>query len=287
VKGGNVRRLAVVNHKGGVGKTTTALALAVGLTRRLRKGRRLLFIDGDAQGNASVTLLDGRVPSGPTLTDVLLEDDSPADAIVEAIRPSRYPGIDLIPANASLSECTASLADQRGREQRLRNALATLGDPYDWVIVDAPPAMSLVTVNSIHAVDELLCPVDAGAYAIMGLARLQETVDSIRKHLAHPDLKIIGLVLTRVMKNRPTRELESQLRETYGSLVYKTVIPYATQVTIAEAHNLTVLEHAPKSPAAVAYEALITEVLGNHGRKSVDATKPRREHLGSRKKRAS
>jgi chromosome partitioning protein len=216
----------------------------------------------------------------------LLEDDSPADAIREAIRPSRYPGIDLIPANTSLAECTAALANERGREQRLRNALATIADPYDWMIVDAPPAMSLVTVNCIHSVDELLCPVDAGAYAIMGLARLQETVDSIRKHLAHPDLQIIGLLLTRVMKNRATRELETQLRETYGPLVYKTSIPYATQVAIAEAHHLTVLEHAPKSPAAVAFEALITEVLGNHGRKSVDAAKSRRQHVGNRKKRA-
>lgn len=282
-----MRRLAVVNHKGGVGKTTTSLGLAVGLARRLRKGRRLLLIDGDAQGNASATLLDGKAPNKPTLTQVLLADDSPADAIREAIRPSRYPGIDLLPANSSLADCTVWLADQAGREQRLRNALGTLDDPYDWVIVDAPPAMSLVTVNVLHAVDELLVPVDAGAYAVMGLARLQETVDKIRKHLAHPELQIIGLVLTRVMKNRLTRELEDQLRETFGQLVYKTVIPYANQVELAAAHHRTVLEYAPKSPAAVAFEALITEVLGNHGRKTGSAAQRARvKHDGSRKKRA-
>ena len=178
-----MRTIAVVNHKGGVGKTTTALGLSVGLARRLRKGRRLLFIDGDAQGNATATMLDGKVPNKPTLTEVLLEDDSPADAIREAIRPSRCPAIDLLPANSSLADCTVWLADQSGREQRLRNAMRTLGDPYDVVIIDAPPAMSLVTVNVLHAVEELLVPVDAGAYAVMGLARLQETVDKIRKHL--------------------------------------------------------------------------------------------------------
>jgi len=237
------------------------LSLAVGSARRLRKGRRLLFIDGDAQANATTTLLDGKAPNQPTLTQVLLDD---AD-VSEAIRPSRYPGIDLLPADSPLADCTVWLADQIGREQRLRVALQSVSDPYDLVIIDSPPAMSLVTVNCLHAVEELLVPVDAGAYAIMGLARLQETVDKIKKHLSHPDLCIIGLVLTRMMKNRATRELEAQLRETYGKLVYATAIPYATQVEIAAAHHRTVLEYAPKSPAAVAFEALITEVLGKHG----------------------
>jgi chromosome partitioning protein len=245
------------------------------MARRLRKGRRLLFIDGDAQGNATTTLLDGKAPNRPTLTQVLLDD---AD-VSEATRPSRYPGIDLLPADQSLADCTVWLADQIGREQRLRTALQSVGDPYDLIIVDAPPAMSLVSVNILHAVEELLVPVDAGAYAVMGLARLQETVDKIKKHLAHPELSIIGLVLTRVMKNRPTRELEAQLRETYGSLVYQAVIPYAIQVELAAAHHRTVLEYAPKSPAAVAFEALITEVLGNHGRKRVNARRTGGKHV--------
>jgi chromosome partitioning protein len=267
-----MRTIAIVNHKGGVGKTTTALNLAVGLARRLRKGRRLLFIDGDAQGNASTTLLDGKAPNKPTLTHVLLDD---ADA-TEAVRPSRYPGIDILPADPSLADCTVWLADQIGREQRLRTALQPLGDPYDLVIIDAPPAMSLVSVNILRASESLLVPVDAGAYAVMGLARLQETVEKIRKHLAHPELTIIGLVLTRVMRNRATRELEAQLRETYGKLVYEATIPYSTHVELAAAHHRTVLEYAPKSPAAVATEALISEVWRNHGRKRGNARRSRR-----------
>jgi chromosome partitioning protein len=267
-----MRTIAVVNHKGGVGKTTTALGLAVGLARRLRKGRRLLFIDGDAQGNASTTLLDGKAPNKPTLTAILLDDSD----VAEAIRPSRYPGIDILPADPSLADCTVWLADQIGREQRLRTALETVGDPYDLVIIDAPPAMSLVSVNILHAVEELVVPVDAGAYAVMGLARLSETVEKIRRHLSHPALTIIGLVLTRVMKNRATRELEAQLRETYGKLVYDSVIPYSTHVELAAAHHRTVLEYAPKSPAAVATEALVREVLKNHGRKRVNARRSRR-----------
>jgi chromosome partitioning protein len=266
-----VRTLAVVNHKGGVGKTTTSLALAVGMARRLRKGRRVLFIDGDSQGNASATLLDGKAPNKPTLTQVLLDE---ADAS-EAIRPSRCPGIDLLPADSTLADCTIWLADQIGREQRLKMAFQSIGDPYDLIIVDAPPAMSLISVNILQAVDELVVPVDAGMYSMMGLGRLQETVDKIKRHLSHPELSIVGLVLTKVMKNRPTRDLEAQLRETYGKLVYTSVIPFSPQVEVAACHHRTILEYAPKSPPAVAFEALVTEVLGNHGRKRTSARRPR------------
>jgi chromosome partitioning protein len=265
-----LRTLAVVNHKGGVGKTTTSLGLAIGIARRLRKGRRVLVIDGDSQGNASTTLLDGKAPNKPTLTQVLLDE---ADAS-EAIRPSRCPGIDLLPADLSLADCTVWLADQIGREQRLRTSLQSIGDPYDLIIVDAPPAMSLVSVNILHAVDQLLVPVDAGVYGVMGLAKLQETVDKIKRHLSHPELCIIGMVLTRVMKNRPTRDLEAQLRQTYGTLVYKSVIPYSPQVEVAACHHRTILEYAPKSPPALAFESLVTEVLGN-GRKRTSAPRSR------------
>jgi chromosome partitioning protein len=265
-----VRTLAVVNHKGGVGKTTTALNLAVGIARRLKKGRRLLFIDGDSQANATATLLDGKAPNRPTLTQVLMDDDD----VHEAIRPSRCPGVDLLPADSTLADCTVWLADQIGREQRLRAALQSVGDPYDLIIVDAPPAMSLVSVNILHAVDQLVVPVDAGMYSVMGLAKLQETVDTIRKRLSHPDLCIVGLVLTRVMKNRPTRDLEAQLRQTYGPLVYKSVIPFSPQVEVAACHFRTILEYAPKSPVAVAFEALVTEVLGN-GRKRASTRRAR------------
>jgi chromosome partitioning protein len=265
------RRLAVVNHKGGTGKTTTALALAVGMARSLRKGH-ILVIDADSQANASMTLLDGRASEKPTLTEVLLEEDVDAK---DAIRPSRHPRIHIIPADASLADCTVWLADQIGREQRLRTALQGIGEAYEAIIIDAPPALSLISVNVLHAVTELVVPVDAGIYSVMGLGRLQETVEKVRRHLAHPDLSIVTLVLTRVMKNQATRELEAQLRETYGKLVAAAVIPYSTQVEIAAAHHRTILEWAPRSPAAAAYEALVEEVM-SHGRKKRNAAGTRR-----------
>jgi chromosome partitioning protein len=227
-----------------------------------------------------MTLLDGKPAERPTLTHVLLDEVEAR----EAIRPSRHPQIDIIPSDGSLADCTVWLADQIGREQRLRTALQGISDPYEFILIDAPPAMSLVSVNILHAVTELVVPVDAGIYSVMGLGRLQETVEKVKRHLAHPDLAIVTLVLTRVMKNQATRELEAQLRETYGNLVAASVIPYSMQVEVAAAHHRTVLEYAPKSPAAVAFEALIREVL-NYGRKN-NAPRARSVNTARSKRRA-
>jgi chromosome partitioning protein len=153
------------------------------------------------------------------------------------------------------------LADQIGRERRLRSALRSVAESYELVIVDAPPQLNLITINILAAVDELIVPVDAGIYSIAGLGRLRETVDQVRRHLDHPSLRIAGLVLTRAMKNRATQDLERQLREAFGPLVYRTVIPHSVKVEEAHARHRTVQEWAPKSPPALAYKQLVTEVL--------------------------
>ena len=259
------------NQKGGTSKTTCSLALAVGIARRLRKGR-ILFLDLDSQGNSTTNLLEGAAPERPTLTEVIMDEVD----ITEAIRPSRHPKIDIIPATSSLAECTAWLADQIGREQRLRTALQSVEHAYDFAILDTPPALSLVSVNALNAAEELLVPLEAGSfYSILGVAQLQQTIDKIKRHLANPDLHILSLVLQRVMKNRATRELDAQLRTTFGKLVCSTVVPYSSDVPAAEANFRTVSEYAPKSPAAVAFEALVTEVM-RHGRKKRDTRRPGR-----------
>jgi chromosome partitioning protein len=258
-----MRTIAVVNLKGGSGKTTTALSLAVGMVRHLSKRKRLLLVDGDSQANASFTMLDGHAAATPTLGEVLLDEVK----ITEAIRPSRVPRIDILPSAPALDDDQVWLAEQIGREQRLATALKTVEQVYDVVIIDAPPQLSLVSVNILRAVSELIVPVDAGIYSAMGLSRLQETVEKVRRHLAHTDLAIIGLVVTRAMPNRATKDLVAQLRKTYGPLVYGTVVPYSAKVEEAHARNRTVLEYAPTSPAAVAFESLIKEVM-QHGRKT-------------------
>jgi chromosome partitioning protein len=256
-----VRTIAVFNQKGGVAKTTTAINLAIGLARRLPKGKRLLLIDGDSQGNCSLTMLDGKPAVGPTIGDVLLDEVD----ILEAIQPSRVVGVDLLPAESSLADATLLLTDQLGREQRLKGALRDVESRYEVMVVDSPPRLDLVSVNILNAVTEIVVPVDAGIYGAMGLGQLQTTVEKVRRHLNHADLKIIGLLITRAMANRATKDMETQLRESYGAMVFKSVIPYDVKVEESHARHRSVLEHAPKSRAAVAYDQLIGEVL-KHGK---------------------
>jgi chromosome partitioning protein len=258
-----VRSIAVVNLKGGSGKTTTALCLAVGFAGR---GRRVLLIDADPQANASLTLLDGEPAGEPTLGHVLLDRAEAA----EAIRPSRVGRVDILPADVRLADAALLLAEQLGRERRLRSALRAVEGDYDLAIVDAAPQLNLVTINVLNAVGELIVPVDAGLYSIVGLSRLEETVDQVRRFLDNPGLRIAGLVLTRAHHNRATKDLEGQLRAAYGELVHRTTIPHSVRVEEAHARHRTVLEFAPKSPPALAYDRLLMEVIA-HGPESRDA----------------
>lgn len=251
-----MRTIAVVNLKGGSGKTTSALALAVGTARR---GRRVLLVDADPQSNASMTMLEGQGAEPPTLGHVLLDQAEAG----EAIRPTRIEGLDILPADAQLADAALLLADAIGRERRLRAALATIAGRYDAVVIDCPPQMSLVVVNVLAAVEEVIVPVDAGLYSVAGLARLQETVEQVRKFLDNPRLRIAGLVLTRTHNNRATKDIEAQLRAAYGSLVYRSTIPHSVRVEEAHARHRSVLEFAPSSTPAKGYEALVTEVLGD------------------------
>jgi chromosome partitioning protein len=261
-----MRTIACLNWKGGSGKTTTALALAVGLAQRLPKRQRLLLVDSDPQANATLVMLDGEVPEAPTLADVLLND---AGAI-DAIRSTRVGRLDILPADSRLSDVAHLLGhpDELGRERRLRVALRSVESTYSVCVVDSPPQLSLLTVNVLQAVTEVLVPIDPGLFAVAGLGRLQETVDRVRVHLEHPDLSIIGLLVTRASKNRVTRQLEEQLRESFGPLVFTTVIPAGVKVEEAHASYRSILEWSPESPVGQAYSELVTEVLNGKSKKS-------------------
>ena len=249
-----MRSIAVVNQKGGSCKTTTALCLAVGMARR---GLRTLLVDADSQGNATMTMLDGAGAVPPTLGNVLMRQ---AD-IDEAIRPTRVEGLDLLPADARLADASLLLADQLGREHRFRAALGRVEDRYDALVVDCPPQMSLVTVNVLAAVEELIVPVDAGIYSVAGLAQLGQTVADVREFLNNRALRISGLLLTRTHNNRATRDIGDQLRAAHGGLVFRASIPHSVRVEEAHARNLSVIEFAPTSAPAKAYRDLLSEIL--------------------------
>jgi chromosome partitioning protein len=255
-----MRTIALLNWKGGTGKTTTALALSVGLARRIPK-ERVLLVDADPAANAGLVMLAGLHPERPTLTDVLMDE---ADA-VEAIRTTRISNLDILPSDSRLAECTAWLADELGRERRLRVALRSVEEHYSICVVDSPPQFSLISLNVLAGVEQVIVPIDPGVFSIHGLARLQETIDQIRRHLEHLDLAIIGLLMTKTMNNRHTRALREQLEEVYGKLLYKASIPWSITVEECHAAYLSIMEGSPRSAVAKAYDQFVTEVLKHHG----------------------
>jgi len=206
-------------------------------------------------------MMDGKHAEAPTLTDVLLEEATIADAV----RPTRLKGLDVLPSDGRLADCTMLLADEMGKERRLRMALKEIDGAYAAVVVDASPALTLLSVNVLQAVNEVIVPIDPGVFSISGLGRLQETVDRVRHYLEHPELSIVGLLLCRFGHTRASMDLQARLREVHGSLVFRAVIPMSVKVEEAHAMNRTIMELAPQSSVALAYGELVTEVL-NYGR---------------------
>lgn len=247
-----MRRIAVTNQKGGSGKTTTATALAVGLALR---GRRTLLVDLDGQANATWTLLGGQGAEGPTLAEVLLRDAT----AVEAIRPTTVEGLDLLPADGSLNGVNVALVQELGRDTRLRAALAPIDDRWDVAVFDTGPALNSVMANALVAAGEVVVPVDPGVYAMLGLVALQDTIAEVRDAYG-TDLQLRGLLLTRVQRNNVHRDVEAELRARFGKLVFEATIPMSAMVEAAATRGLTVMTHAARSPAALAYGRLIEEI---------------------------
>ncbi len=252
-----MRKIAVVNLKGGAGKSTTATALAVGLARR---GGRTLLVDTDPSGNASWTVGGGQGADPPTLAAVLTRHAS-AD---EAIRPTAIETLDLLPADADLAGANLALAQELGRDTRLRSALAAVEGRYDFVVVDTGPSLTTLLVNALVAVEEVIVPLDAGVYAVLGLVELERVIAEVAEAY-NPALRLAGLVLTKTARSNVSRDVEAELRGRYGPLVYTATVPLSSKVEEAHTRGLTVLDHAPKSAPALAYLALVSEVIGHGG----------------------
>jgi len=259
-----MRRIAVANLKGGTAKSTTATCLAVALARR---GHRVLCVDTDAQANATWTLLGGQGAEPPTLAAVLTRQASAE----EAIRPTATLGLDLLPADASLGGVNVALAQELARDTRLRSALAPLDGDYDFAIIDTPPTLSTLLVNALVAAHEVITPTDAGMYSTLGLVQLQEMLEEVREAYGNDRLHLAGLLLTRVARNSVARDVEASLRSSFGDRVFKATIPLTVQVEAAHTRAETIMTFAPKSPAALAYESLVDEVLSD-GRHTEDGS---------------
>jgi chromosome partitioning protein len=249
------RILAVANQKGGVGKTTTSINLAAGLSSA---GLRVLLIDLDPQGNATMgSGIDKRI-LGATVYEVLLGSASIGDARVR----SESGGFDLIPANRELAGAEVELVDLPGREDRLKAAIGELRTEYDYILIDCPPALNLLTVNGLTAAHAVMIPMQCEYYALEGLTDLVETIKKVRNHL-NPTLEIEGLLRTMYdSRNTLSQQVSEQLRKHFGSKVYRTIIPRNVRLAEAPSHGMPGIRFDKQSKGAIAYQALANEMLG-------------------------
>ena len=246
---------AVVNQKGGVGKTTTSVNLAASLTAM---HRRVLLIDLDAQGNATMGVGVDKHTLGRSIYDVFI-DDLPAHDVIAA---TSVAGLSLIGANSDLTGLELTMSEMPGRERRLREALAALQHEFDVVLVDCPPALNLLTLNALVAATGLLIPMQCEYYALEGLTALLETQSRIKEHL-NPKLEIIGILRTMVdMRNSLTKDVTAQLHEYFGDQVFRTMIPRNVRLAEAPSHGLPALLYDAQSVGAKTYLALAGELIG-------------------------
>ena len=248
------RVVAITNQKGGVGKTTTGVNLAASLAAAQR---RVLLVDLDPQGNA--TMGSGVEKSALTATvyQVLLG----ARTIIEVRLRSESGEYDVVPANRNLAGAEVELVDLEHRETRLKDALATVQEDYEYVLIDCPPALNLLTVNGLVAAHAVLIPMQCEYYALEGLSDLVATIRKVRAHL-NPGLQIEGLLRTMYdPRNILSQQVSAQLLEHFGERVYRTVIPRNVRLAEAPSHGLPALKFDRGSKGAQAYLALAEEML--------------------------
>ena len=249
--------LAVANQKGGVGKTTTSVNLAASLAKMNRK---VLLVDLDPQGNATMGSGFDKADLHESVYDVLLGD---ADAVA-TIENAEASGFDLLGANADLTGAEIELTEIDRREFRLRDALIGVRVRYDFIVIDCPPALGLLTLNGLVAADSVIIPMQCEYYALEGLSALIETISRLPSSL-NPKLKIEGLVRTMYdPRNSLSREVSLELIEHFGDTVYRTIIPRNVRLAEAPSYGVPILFYDRHSRGAKAYLALAGEVLKQH-----------------------
>ena len=248
------RILAVANQKGGVGKTTTSINLAAGLSRA---GQRVLLVDLDPQGNATMGSGVDKRASHATVYEVLLGDSDIATARIQC----KNGGFDLVPANQELAGAEVELVAMQRRENRLKEALSEVESDYDYILVDCPPALNLLTVNGLTAAHAVMIPMQCEYYALEGLSDLVQTIKKVRNHL-NPTLEIEGLLRTMYdSRNTLAQQVSDQLQKHFGAKVYRTIIPRNVRLAEAPSHGMPAIHFDKSSKGALAYLSLADEIL--------------------------
>ena len=251
---GQTRIIAVINQKGGVGKSTTAINLAAALGE---KGKQVLLVDLDPQGNSSSGLGIEKTLVKNCIYDVLLNDVS----IEEAIIPDIYPDLDIVPATINLARAEVELVSEMARENRLKEAVGAVRGKYDYILIDCPPSLGLLTINALVAADKLLIPIQCEFYALEGVTKLLESMKRVKTRL-NPTLDIFGVLLT-MYDNRTTlsKQVVEEVQGYFGKLVFNTLIPRTVKLSEAPSFGMPITEYDPHGKGAICYQELAKEVI--------------------------
>ena len=260
------RVIAITNQKGGVGKTTTAINLSAALAA---SDVKVLVIDSDPQGNATSGLGVQKSDGMVTIYDVLVEGKD----IREAVCKTEMDGLDLVPADKNLIGINLELVSVADREIILRQHLKQVRNDYQYILIDCPPALDLLTLNALMAADSVLIPIQCEFFALEGVSGLMDTIDRVRDAFGHP-VKVEGILLTMYdERTNLTRQVAADLREFFGDEVFRTVIPRSIRLAEAPSHGKPILLYDPGSKGSEAYIQLAKEVLASEQKRSAKSAR--------------
>ena len=252
------RTIAIANQKGGVGKSTTAINLSACLAEA---GKRVLTVDIDPQGNTTSGLGTDKNGVEYTLYELLLGDCDPKDCIIENV----VERVDLIPSNVNLSGAEIELVGLEEREYILKNVLERIKEGYDYIIMDCPPSLSMLTINALTAADSVLVPIQCEYYALEGLSQLIHTIELVQERL-NKKLEIEGVVFTMYdARTNLSLEVVENVKENLNQNIYKTIIPRNVRLAEAPSYGLPINMYDPKSTGAESYRLLAEEVINREG----------------------
>ena len=245
--------IAVANQKGGVGKTTTSITLSALLAK---KGKKVILIDADPQGNATSGVgLQG--PTQKSVYELLVEDIKMEETLVQ----TKSKNLKVCPSNINLAGAEVELVSMMSREQRLKEKLEELKHQYDYIIIDCPPSLGLITLNAFTAADSVLIPIQCEYYALEGLGQLMNTINLVKKHL-NKNLEIEGALLTMYdVRTNLSNQVVNEVKKYFGDKVYKTVIPRNVKLSEAPSYGMPITEYDGHSKGARSYDKFVNELL--------------------------